>query len=459
MAIPLSLVLLAMVILMQQTLVGLHRGTLTKPTAWAIASEKLTPPGIDGLTLLAKQIVKAKAAGVIRDKAILEIEQIDLDQAAVSRTERLRVAIVCGELLGKERAEERLKQLSEEFGPDSGLAEDVRSLRAIYQKGVKTLKPEAADALVERHGWFGHLALGFGAGEGDDHRRLATSGYKVIAATMFAQGVLMLATFCVAMVSLFAVIAKVTNRSLDSGFDLSGLPPGIYLEVFMAFLALFLFLVGVQVMTLWMTGVASVVALVFNEILLWLMPLCALWPMARGVKWTLILEDLGWTSGESVAKEILIGIAIFLACMPINWGVAWVIRLCQEAFNPDGAEEGLRGFPTFEPPLVGSWIPIVLGTIGAVVWAPVLEETVFRGALYRYIRGRLGVAAAVLLSAAAFGAIHPYGISGIISVGISGVAWALVREWRGSIIACVVGHMLHNGMISAMQVWTILAIS
>lgn len=101
---------------------------------------------------------------------------------------------------------------------------------------------------------------------------------------------------------------------------------------------------------------------------------------------------------------------------------------------------------------------MVLGLLSAVVWAPIVEETLFRGALYRFLRTRIGVVAAVLLSAAVFGAIHPYGGTGLVHVAVLGVLFACLREWRGSLIAPVVAHALHNGSIELFNFWTVLAI-
>jgi hypothetical protein len=102
---------------------------------------------------------------------------------------------------------------------------------------------------------------------------------------------------------------------------------------------------------------------------------------------------------------------------------------------------------------------VILGTMGAVILAPLIEETIFRGALYQYLRSRFGVLTAVVLSATLFGAIHPYNGPGVIQVASMGLVWGLLREWRGSLIAGVVAHALHNGMLSLFNIWTIRALS
>ena len=90
---------------------------------------------------------------------------------------------------------------------------------------------------------------------------------------------------------------------------------------------------------------------------------------------------------------------------------------------------------------------LLLGLL-ATTWAPIVEETLFRGALYRFLRSWSGVWVSALICGAMFGAIHPYGSQGIVQVAASGVMYALLREWRGSLVAPVV-----VGGASAALIW------
>lgn len=86
--------------------------------------------------------------------------------------------------------------------------------------------------------------------------------------------------------------------------------------------------------------------------------------------------------------------------------------------------------------------------------APVVEESVFRGLLYRHLReatssARLWVS--VLLSAiitsVLFAILHPQGL--LAAPGIIGIGLALVfmREWRRSLVPSMVAHGLNNGIM------------
>src|SRR5262249_41146205 len=87
---------------------------------------------------------------------------------------------------------------------------------------------------------------------------------------------------------------------------------------------------------------------------------------------------------------------------------------------------------------------VVLETLDASVWAPIVEEITFRGLLYGTLRTRLSVVPAALLSAALFTLPHGYGLSGSASVLVSGILWALAYEWTGSLLPGLAAHAANN---------------
>jgi membrane protease YdiL (CAAX protease family) len=94
---------------------------------------------------------------------------------------------------------------------------------------------------------------------------------------------------------------------------------------------------------------------------------------------------------------------------------------------------------------------IALFALYAVLIAPVTEEFVFRGLLYRSIRDRIGVAAGAIISAIAFGLIHyipgnPWRdvVSLQLTMVVTGVGLALIYERRGTIVADIAGHAAFN---------------
>jgi membrane protease YdiL (CAAX protease family) len=89
-----------------------------------------------------------------------------------------------------------------------------------------------------------------------------------------------------------------------------------------------------------------------------------------------------------------------------------------------------------------------------ILVAPVLEELFFRGMLYPTLRRSLGIVFAVLLTAAAFAAIHGaqlgYAWAPILSIFVVGVALTLIREHSGSVAASVLTHSGYNFTLFAL---------
>ncbi len=79
----------------------------------------------------------------------------------------------------------------------------------------------------------------------------------------------------------------------------------------------------------------------------------------------------------------------------------------------------------------------------SVILAPLSEELIFRGMLYRRIRSYLGVPAAVFLSAAAFGIYHANVVQ-FLYAALLGILLALLYEKTRALIVPVIGHAAAN---------------
>ncbi|GAA5131847.1 CPBP family intramembrane metalloprotease [Luteolibacter yonseiensis] len=91
----------------------------------------------------------------------------------------------------------------------------------------------------------------------------------------------------------------------------------------------------------------------------------------------------------------------------------------------------------------GGW-GLVYALVSACVLAPVVEEIVYRGLLFRSFRNRLGVLPAALLSSAVFAVLHIYDGYGLISVGVFGFSCALLYSGTASLTTVIVLHLLYN---------------
>lgn len=90
----------------------------------------------------------------------------------------------------------------------------------------------------------------------------------------------------------------------------------------------------------------------------------------------------------------------------------------------------------------------------AAVTAPLVEETVFRGLLYRYLRDvtqrhsiYLSVLVATLVNGFIFASIHPQGLLGIPVLMTLAASMSIAREWSGGLVAPMAIHALNNGAL------------
>jgi hypothetical protein len=97
---------------------------------------------------------------------------------------------------------------------------------------------------------------------------------------------------------------------------------------------------------------------------------------------------------------------------------------------------------------------IVLATIAA----PVVEETMFRGVLYRQLRSSsknvtfaFSVSVSVLVTSFIFAAIHPQGLVVIPALMGIAIGMNLLREWRGTLLPSMIVHGVSNGLVTTMM--------
>lgn len=145
-------------------------------------------------------------------------------------------------------------------------------------------------------------------------------------------------------------------------------------------------------------------------------------------------------SGHAAAK----GLFYFFAMLPIVYGVSVAWNGILELLRRRGWElelplqDAVQLFrETSNPALMAGFFLL------AVVVAPVVEEMVFRGGIYRFLKGRISGWLALLASATVFGLVHGnlQSLPGLITVGI---CLGLVYEQSGNIRVPIFFHAFFN---------------
>jgi membrane protease YdiL (CAAX protease family) len=196
--------------------------------------------------------------------------------------------------------------------------------------------------------------------------------------------------------------------------------------------------------------------LTLDYIIIWLLLLVPFWPLLRGQSWANHKHALGWTRGKGFIREIFAGVVGYLALLPIFIvGVLFTLLLTilfafvERIIAPDAPSEPLT-HPIMEQLAGGDFKTLLLLLSLAALWAPLVEETIFRGALYHHVRAKWRAAMSGLFVGFVFAVIHPQGFAAIPALMSLGFSFALLREWRGSLIAPITAHAMHNGFLVTM---------
>jgi membrane protease YdiL (CAAX protease family) len=232
---------------------------------------------------------------------------------------------------------------------------------------------------------------------------------------------------------------------------------GIYAETFALWMVLFLVFSLLAGYALRGSPSSQLIGTLITQLL----SLSALfWPLWRGVPQHELCRDIGLVGGPHPEREFFLGIANYVMTLPVL-GVGliatFVMMLIVQSFSPDGdpfSAPEVPAHPIIQFLLEGSLGHRLQIFIVASIAAPIIEETMFRGVLYRHLREAthrfaypLSVAASMLFTGFVFAIIHPQGIVAVpalmcIALGLN---WA--REWRGSLIASIVAHGINNGLV------------
>lgn len=94
----------------------------------------------------------------------------------------------------------------------------------------------------------------------------------------------------------------------------------------------------------------------------------------------------------------------------------------------------------------GLW-GLAFAVVSACLLAPLAEELLYRGILFRTLWNRLGVMAAAVISSLVFALMHFYSGYGLASVALFGLACCLLYAATGSLTSTIGLHVLYNSSI------------
>ena len=260
---------------------------------------------------------------------------------------------------------------------------------------------------------------------------------------------------CGGFIGLVVFIVLLIQRKLTGGVRVGSNYGGVYAETFALFLMLF---IGLSFLLHWVTW--PIAPLIKSSLVPLGSLLAVVWPVVRGLSWAQVREDIGWNLGRSPALEPALGVACYILALPIVL-IGFVLTLVLMALRNQLDGLGVGALAQHEPihPIIeflvnGSAMDRVLVFIDACILAPIVEETMFRGVLYRHLRElsrRWAWFWSVIFSGTIvsflFAVIHPQGLVAVPVLMALAYGFTIAREWRGSLIPSMVGHALNNGLV------------
>lgn len=428
---------------------------------WVILRTRARPPEKDqrvGLLILDLQVrYLVGGASLLNDKQGLYRQGRGLLDRG-SFAQRLRFVVLAGALVSPRESLHQLDTLRElartsEFPPNDSERLLADTLEQLYRDGADTLTDDQIDRIRDQLGWSGQLALATGP-EGANQRLLQQSVWTA----KVALSLLSLATGAIGLGLLILLVLGIwwwQGRLQDQWYAPSA-SHGIYLETF-ALWMLYYILGSLGLRQIWLGSFA----LMASSLLMLSSLVVLLWPRVRGLSWQQIRREIGLGSGRFVLAEAFLGLAVYIATLPILLIMLMIqSRLLGLFTRPSMASDPLApivipNHPVIESLLQGNlWVQIQV-ILAASIVAPLVEEIVFRGLLYRHLRegsqswGRFfSVLWSALINGLLFAAVHPQGLVAIPFLTILALAFSLVREWRGCLIPCWIGHAINNSLLT-----------
>ncbi len=384
-----------------------------------------------------------ESAGMLREsveQSLREIETFVVDPPSARAVAALHAFV------GGESGLERARQLLDEH-PATGDGDGQAGLQAAALRALddpESLSAEDETRIREGMGWFGEVLLAWPLPRDDPRREALVRGaFRPMAAAVV---LIVLAVLGLLVGLLLLIVGSILLGSGKLRLRMGPGPTGgaIYVQAFAVYLSLWLLLqIGPALFGLTSTAVGLVGLVIASAV-------GVLWPTLRGVPAPTAARDLGFHRGGGWLKEIAAGVVGYLAILPIvalGFLLTMALMIVAQSLGLGGEDAGFVSHPVVVWMSEGGTGTRLGILFLAAVFAPFFEEAMFRGALLRGVRARYGPVLSGLLVAFIFAVIHPQGPLAVPALMSLAFGFALLREWRDSLIAPMVGHAINNGTI------------
>jgi membrane protease YdiL (CAAX protease family) len=363
----------------------------------------------------------------------------DIDLSRSSDTDKVALAILMAEIIGKSKALDYLQKLDKSAGQNTRLQQGIRQLRAIFEK--QNWQPNQAEQayLKQRYSWLGELAIAQGM-PGLEENRSRISKKSATSVTLLFSLILFLILVILATIisDLIAVFRKPKGAVF---FKLNQLGPQFDYRRIVLLESIVLYM-GLMALASY-----AMILSRFLGFMLYFSSIGAItWPLFRGFKLRELKNILGLSIGKGIFEEIISGIKTYIRCIPILFVGISITMLLIKVFGTVPEHPIIYQFENKAISQLIKWAFI------ACIFAPITEELIFRGLFYHYFRQKYAFWISTFTISFIFALIHPQGIIAVPAIMAISITLSIMRELRISIIASISGHMFNNTLITGFMI-------
>lgn len=286
---------------------------------------------------------------------------------------------------------------------------------------------------------FAEIALYQLAGDSARASEIRQSLVSHVLLSAIVLGVLLLAMGILGLAGVGLLIWYAVSRPKLPTRPAPGESPFVYDPLLWALVIFLMVMLYLPTVRWWLGNVEGVELLYLVAVLL---PLVFLYSLRHSPD---ALGNLRWFEGRW-SKQIGAGFVGFAMYLPVLVGLVWIVSqlmpaLPAEQVNPIGERIG-EAMSRWE------WMWLF---VQAAVLAPIVEEFVFRGVLFKVLWQRTGrVWLSAFVSGYLFAVIHPQFLGGILPLTVFGIVAAMLYAHTRSLLPSIVLHALNNGGLMVM---------
>lgn len=369
----------------------------------------------------------AATSSLVRDQVAPLIRQLEEDASIPE--DQIRIAILEAEALGSNPALVRLEGITG-VGTGTELFKDIRSIDRVYRYGPDSIQGDEREGLIQRYGFLGRVALAYNVPADQEPRKTLQSEAFLFTLRLSIVGVGFGLLMALSLAGFIAACIWFFKGKIRTAYVRKHSPGGPFIEGFALYLAFFIALSFVL-------RFLRPVSLQWTWLALLILPVIWIWVVLRGATREERRQAFGWYLGRGFFREVAAGLAGYVSGLVVV-AVGVLVTLVLVRFSGSRPSS-----PILQELSGGPWRLLGLYAL-ACVFAPFMEETMFRGILFHHLRGRWNWLASAVVVSVIFAALHPQGWAAVPVLGSIAMVLAALREWRGSLIAPMAAHAFNN---------------